>query len=203
MSTTARKQPPSHEALLADLFELNFRIEDLIAKHELTPAQFLAFSEDETVRKTLDAFESLQTRHQRILARQHQAGAVGYLHQCIMDAPSTVETRRAATALARLTTIMLAPPRPLRARRASEGDPEQTQQPTPTPNPTNSTPSTTPTNTPTKTATTTTTPTSAVSSTTKPITSLEAPLPTPALVITTPALTSHPASTRTTPRTSG
>jgi hypothetical protein len=196
MSTTARKQPPSHEALLADLFELNFRIEDLIAKHELTPAQFLAFSEDETVRKTLDAFESLQTRHQRILARQHQAGAVGYLHQCIMDAPSTIETRRAATALARLTTIMLAPPRPIRARRASEGDPEQTQQPTPTPNPTNSTPNTTPT-----TPTTTTTPTPTLSSRTS--NAVEEPLPTPTLVITTPARTPHTASTRSPPSVSG
>ncbi len=198
MSTTARKQPPSHEALLADLFELNFRIEDLIAKHELTPAQFLAFSEDETVRKTLDAFESLQTRHQRILARQHQAGAVGYLHQCIMDAPSTIETRRAATALARLTTIMLAPPRPIRARRASEGDPEQTQQPTTTPNPTNSTnsapnPPTTP--------ATTTTPTPTLSSRTS--NALEEPLPTPTLVITTPARTPHTASTRSPPSVSG
>jgi hypothetical protein len=191
MSTTARKAP-SHEALLADLFELNFRIEDLIAKHELTPAQFLAFSEDETVRKTLDAFESLQTRHQRILARQHQAGAVGFLHQCIMDAPNTIETRRAATALARLTTIMLAPPQ--RARSASKADPAQTQQPTTSPNPT-------------------TTPTPATSSpdttpaSTPRTTSLHPPLPapnlTPALVITTPALTSHPASTRTTPRASG
>jgi hypothetical protein len=191
MSTTARKAP-SHELLLADLFELNFRIEDLIAKHELTPAQFLAFSEDETVRKTLEAFEQMQTRHQRILARQHQAGSVGYLHQCIMDAPSTIETRRAATALARLTTVMLAPPQ--RARSASKGDPAQTQQPTTTPNPTN---------TPTKSATTPTTLTPAVSSTNKPTTSLEAPLPTSALVITTPARTPHTASTRSPPRASG
>ena len=196
MSTTARKQPPSHEALLADLFELNFRIEDLIAKHELTPAQFLAFSEDETVRKTLDAFESLQTRHQRILARQHQAGAVGYLHQCIMDAPSTIETRRAATALARLTTIMLAPPRPIRARRASEGDPEQTQQPTTTPDPANSTPNTTPT-----TPTTTTTPTPTLSSSTS--NTLEESHPTPTLVITNPARSPHTASTRSPPSVSG
>jgi hypothetical protein len=132
MSTTARKQAPSHEALLADLFELNFRIEDLIAKHELTPAQFLAFSEDETVRKTLDAFESLQTRHQRILARQHQAGAVGYLHQCIMDAPSTIETRRAATALARLTTQMQSPRTPRAGASRPADKPSESSQHTPT-----------------------------------------------------------------------
>ena len=98
---------PSHQTLLADFFELNFRIEDLITKHSLTPAQFLAFAKDPVVIDTLDTFELFQQRHQRIAARQHQEGAASHLHQCILDSPSTIETRRAATALARLTSQML------------------------------------------------------------------------------------------------
>jgi hypothetical protein len=134
MTTRQPITSPSHETLLADLFELNFRIEDLIAKHSLTPAQFLAFAKDPVVVETLDAFESLQQRHQRIAARQHQAGAAGHLHQSILDAPSTIETRRAATALARLTTQMQSPrtPRPPRAgacRPAEEPDRDTTQVP--------------------------------------------------------------------------
>ncbi len=121
--TTPTPAPPSHAQLLADLFELNFRIEDLISKHSLSPAQFLAFTKDEAVRETLDAFEACQEREQRIVARQNQAGAVGFLHQCIMDAPSTIEIRRAATAMARLTTIMLAPPRRSKPAKAAVATP--------------------------------------------------------------------------------
>jgi hypothetical protein len=130
MTTREAPKPPTHEQLLADLFELNFHFADLIHKHNLSPAQFLAFSKDETVRETLDAYEACQERQQRILARQNQGGAVGYLHQCIMDAPSTIETRRAATALARLTTLMLSPPRRTRPAKP-EANSQAAQQATP------------------------------------------------------------------------
>ncbi|XVJ59590.1 MAG: hypothetical protein HEQ23_09360 [Tepidisphaera sp.] len=118
-TTPARPTPPSpptHEKLLIDLFEFNLNIQELIRFHDLTPAQFLAFSKDTTVRETLDAFEAFQAREQRILARQAQSSAAGHLNQSIMDAPNTIEARRAATALARLTTLMQ--PRPARSPRA-------------------------------------------------------------------------------------
>ena len=135
MTTREPITSPSHDTLLADLFELNFRIEDLIAKHSLTPAQFLAFAKDPLVVETLDAFESLQQRHQRITARQHQAGAAGHLHQSILDAPSTIETRRAATALARLTTQMQSP----RTPRAGACRPAEKPSESPQDNPTSAT----------------------------------------------------------------
>ena len=111
MQTSTNNQTPSHQDLLAELFESGCDINSLIQHYKLSPAQFLAFAKDPLVIEILDAWEAFQERHQRVQARQHQAGAAGFLHQAIMDAPTTIESRRAATALARLATIMQDPPK--------------------------------------------------------------------------------------------
>ena len=111
MQTSTNNQTPSHQDLLAELFDSGCDINSLIQHYKLTPDQFLAFAKDPKVIEILDAWEAFQERHQRVQARQHQAGAAGFLHQAIMDAPTTIESRRAATALARLATIMQDPPK--------------------------------------------------------------------------------------------
>jgi hypothetical protein len=75
----------------------------------------------------------MQERHQRILARQCQADAAIYLRQSSADTANPVEIRRAATILARLSALMLAPPR----RRKPTPSPHEPIAPsTPTPPPT-------------------------------------------------------------------
>jgi hypothetical protein len=131
------KPPPTHDFLLAELFAINGDIDTLIETHALTPDQFLAFAKDDKVREALDAWELMQERHQRILARQCQADAAIYLRQSSADTTNPVEIRRAATILARLSALMLAPPR----RRKPTPSPHEPIAPnTPTPPPTDPAP---------------------------------------------------------------
>ncbi len=113
---TAPILSPAHEALLAELFTTGCHIDALLESHNLTPSQFLAFVTDPAVMQTLDAWEALQERHHRILARQAQLVAADHLDASLLKAHPTPEARRVATTLTKLTTHMISPTK----RRPSE-----------------------------------------------------------------------------------
>lgn len=106
-----RPANPTNQDLLAALLEIDGDAARLIREFGLSPRRYLAFAQDPEVVETLAAFDAMQERHHRIVAQKRQSQAAEFLHLALLDTMSPVETRRAATALARLATQMLAPPR--------------------------------------------------------------------------------------------
>ncbi len=96
-----------NDAILTTWFEYQGDLQAVIDKHKLTAAQIRDFAADPIVRKTLDDYEALVARRQRIHAMTHQHNAAEMLSKSMFEAGSTIECRRAATALARLTRDML------------------------------------------------------------------------------------------------
>lgn len=106
-----RPADPTNQDLLAALLELEGDAAQLIRDFGLSPRRFLAFAKDPEVIEILAAFDALQDRRHRIVAQKRQSQAAESLSRAMLDTLSPVETRRAATALARLAVSMLAPPR--------------------------------------------------------------------------------------------
>lgn len=96
-----------NDAILNTWFEFQGELQAVIDKHKLTAAQIRDFAADPMVRKTLDDYEALLARRQRIHAMSHQHNAAEMLSKSMFEAGSTIECRRAATVLARLTRDML------------------------------------------------------------------------------------------------
>ena len=78
----------------------------------LSPDRFLAFANDPKVLEVLAVFDAFNDRRWRLVARKQQEAAATHLTKALEDSPGPVETRRAATALARLATNMLKDPAP-------------------------------------------------------------------------------------------
>ncbi len=99
-------QPSTHDEILATWLEEHGDLEMVLFKHKLTPAQLRDFVADPIVIATMDAHESLLARRRRILASMHQQNAAEMLSKSMFESSSLIESRRAATALARLTRDM-------------------------------------------------------------------------------------------------
>ena len=110
-STSTPTLSPFHEEILTSLFQSGCHINSLLLDGKLTPSQLLAFANDPAVKQVLEAWESLQELHQRMLGRQAQITAAAHLDGAISDANATPEARRAATTLTKLTTHMIKPSR--------------------------------------------------------------------------------------------
>jgi hypothetical protein len=99
-------QPSTHDEILATWLEEHGDLEMVLFKHKLSPAQLRAFVADPIVIATMDAHESLLARRRRILASMHMQNAAEMLSKSMFESSSLVESRRAATSLARLTRDM-------------------------------------------------------------------------------------------------
>lgn len=134
--TTAPSREPTNDELVMALLRLDGDIHKLLAARNLSPDRFLAFVNDPKVQEVLAAFDVLNERRWRQVARKQQETAAVHLTKALEDSPSPVETRRAATALARLAANMLKSPAPhptLRSKLAALTDEFAHSEPEPRP----------------------------------------------------------------------
>lgn len=121
----AARPEPTNDELVSTLMRLDGDINAVLRLFNLSPDRFLAFANDPKVLEVLAAFDALNDRRWRLVARRQQETAATHLTKALEDSPGPVETRRAATALARLAANMLKDPAPrlsLRSKLAALAD---------------------------------------------------------------------------------